>query len=81
MSQQAAMALGCVYRSGVRFPCHPHSQSVSPLKRQGQRKALMLAALLRRGVVCRGLLSLLCLVQPRTEAVLDDANGSDLIYK
>ena len=32
----------------------------------------MLAAQLRRGLVCGGLLSLRCLVQPRTEAVLDD---------
>ena len=81
MSQQAAMAMGCVDRSGVRSPCHPQRQSVSPLKSEGQRKALMLAALLRRGLVCGGLLSLLCLVQPRTEVVLDDGIGSDLIYQ
>ena len=81
MSQQAAMAMGCVDRSGVRPPCHPQRQSVPPLKSQGQRKALMLAALLRRGLVCGGLLSLLCLVQSGTEAVLFDGNGSYLIYK
>ena len=81
MSQQAAMAMGCVHRSGVWSPCHPLRQSVSPLKSEGQRKALMLAALLRRGLVCGGLLPLRCLVQSGTEAVLFDGKGSYLIYK